>query len=357
MPENYPISVKLTDKKKVKPDQSILGFGKYFTDHMFILDYVEGEGWKDARIVPNEPFLIDPAAMVFHYGQAVFEGLKAYNAEGSKILLFRPDMNFARLNHSDERMCIPQLDEEFVIHALKELIKIDSDWIPTEEGTALYIRPFVIATEAAVGVHPSKSYKFMIILSPVGAYYATGLAPVKIIIEDEFVRAVRGGIGFTKSSANYAISLKGQEKAIEKGYAQVLWLDGIERKYIEEVGTMNVFFIIDGKVVTPMLSGSILPGVTRASVIELLKNWNIPVEERKISIDEVFHAHADGKLQEVFGTGTAAVISPVGEFIMGDKRIEICGGKIGEISQKLYDTLTDIQYGRVKDEFNWTVSL
>ena len=357
MSDKYSISVRLTEKKKAKPDQSTLGFGKYFSDHMFVMDYVEGEGWKDARIVPYEPFLIDPAAMVFHYGQAVFEGLKAYKADDGRVLLFRPDLNFARLNASDERMCIPNIDEGLAVHALSELINIERDWIPTEKGTSLYIRPFVMATEAAVGVHPSMSYKFMIILSPVGAYYKTGLAPVKIIIENEYVRAVKGGIGFTKSSANYAISLKGQEKAIAKGYAQVLWLDGIERKYIEEVGTMNVFFVIDGVVVTPMLTGSILPGVTRASVIELLKHWNVPVEERKISIDELFELHASGKLQEAFGTGTAAVISPVGEFIMCDKHIEIGGGNIGTLSQKLYDTLTSIQYGRIKDEFNWTVSI
>lgn len=357
MKENYKISVTLTKNKKQKPDENNLSFGKYFTDHMFVWDYEEGEGWKNARIVPYAPFPIDPAAMVFHYGQAVFEGLKAYLAKDGAVRLFRPEMNFARMNKSDERMCIPHFDEDFALYALKELIKIDRDWIPSAPGTTLYIRPFVIATEAAVGVHPSHSFMFIIILSPVGAYYPTGLEPVKIIIEDEYVRAVRGGVGFTKSSANYAISLKGQEKAIEKGYAQVLWLDGIERKYVEEVGTMNVFFYIGGKAVTPALGGSILPGITRDSVIRLLKSWNVPVEERKISIDEIFEANKSGALTEAFGSGTAAVISPIGELIMKDNHAVIGGGKIGALSQRLYDALTGIQYGEVKDDFNWMVTL
>lgn len=357
MGEGYPIEKILTSNKKQKPDQSNLAFGKYFTDHMFTMDYVDGEGWINARIVPNEPFLIDPAAMVFHYGQAVFEGLKAYKTADGRTLLFRPQINFARLNRSDERMCIPHIDEELALYALKMLLKTEADWIPSAENTSMYIRPFVIATDASLGVRPAFSYKFMIILSPVGPYYKTGLAPVSIIVEDEYVRAVRGGIGFTKSSANYAISLKGQEKAIKRGYSQVLWLDGIEKKYVEEVGTMNVFFRIGDKVVTPELTGSILPGVTRDSVIQLLKSWNIEVEERKIAIDEVYAAHAQGLLVEAFGTGTAAVISPIGEFCRNESRITLSDGKIGELSQKLYDRLTGIQYGRIADDFGWTVEV
>jgi branched-chain amino acid aminotransferase len=351
------INVKQTGKRTSKPETSNLPFGKYFTDHMFVMDYIEGEGWKDARIIPYGPFCIDPSAMVFHYGQSVFEGLKAYRAKDGRILLFRPEMNFARMNRSNERMCIPSIDEGFVLHALKELLKIERDWIPQAQGASLYIRPFVIAMESALGVYPSNAYRFMIILSPVGAYYKTGITPVKIAVEDKYVRAFRGGVGFTKSSANYAISLKGQEKAQEKGCVQVLWLDGIERKYVEEVGTMNVFFMIDGVAVTPELSESVLPGVTRDSVMQLLKQWNIPVEERRISVDEVMETNECGKLYEAFGTGTAAVISPIGELVTTDKRVEITGGKIGEISQKLYDAITGIQYGETTDEFGWTMSI
>lgn len=345
-------------EKKEKPQSDKMAFGKHFTDHMFVMEYEKDKGWHSPKIVPNEPILVDPAAMVFHYGQAVFEGLKAYRTEDNRILLFRPEKNFNRLNVSDERMCIPYIDVDLAVHALKELVKVDSEWVPDAPNTSLYIRPFVIATEAALGVHPSHNFKFMIIMSPVGPYYAVkGLEPVQIFVEDEYVRAVRGGIGFTKSSANYAISLKGQQKAIERGFAQVLWLDGIERKYIEEVGTMNVFFKINGELVTPELSGSILPGVTRDSVIALAKSWGMTVTERKISIDELFEAHEKGILEEAFGSGTAAVISPVGKFVMGDKEIIINNGKTGAFSQKVYDTLTGIQYGRIKDEFGWTVEV
>ncbi len=346
------IRVELSKNLKTKPDQKNLGFGRYFTDHMFIMNYKDGE-WRDPRIVPYAPLELDPASMVLHYGQSVFEGLKCYRTKDGKINLFRPEKNFERLNKSDERLCIPEIDRDFAVHALSELIKIEKDWIPTEPGTSLYIRPFTLATEVGVGVHPSSEYLFIIILSPVGAYYKEGLNPVKICIEDEYVRAVRGGIGFTKATANYAISLKGQEKAKEMGYSQVLWLDGIERKYIEEVGTMNVFFKINGEVLTPELGGSILPGITRMSVIELLEDKGIKVTERKITIDEIFEAAEQNKLEEAFGTGTAAVISPIGELNMSGKKIIINDGKIGEFSQKLYDELTGIQYGIIEDKFNW----
>jgi branched-chain amino acid aminotransferase len=291
--------------------------------------------------------------MVLHYAQSVFEGLKCYRADDGRLLLFRPEMNFKRLNRSDERLCIPHIDEDFAMQALMTLLKIDKDWVPSLDGTSLYIRPFVFATERAVGVHPSHFYKFMIILSPVGAYYKEGLNPIKIAIEDEYVRSVPGSIGYTKGAANYAISLKGQEKAAENGYAQVLWLDGVERKYIEEVGSMNIFFKIDGEVVTPMLTGSILAGITRDSVIQLVKSRGIPVHERRISVDELVNAQKKGTLEEAFGSGTAAVISPVGSLYWEGKEFTVADGGIGKLSQSLYDQLTGIQYGRLPDPFGW----
>lgn len=347
------ISIQKTQNPKPKPDQSKLGFGQYFSDHMFILDYSKEKGWYDPRIVPYGPLPMDPSTMVFHYGQAIFEGLKAYKSKDGKIYLFRPDMNMKRINNSNERMSIPQIDEEFAVEALKALVHVDSDWIPTEPGTSLYVRPFIIATDPYLGVRASNTYMFMIILSPSGAYYPTGLNPVKILIENEYVRAVRGGTGFAKTPANYAASLKAQDIAHDKGYVQVLWLDGVERKYIEEVGSMNVFFKIGDEVVTPSLDGSILPGITRNSVIHLLKHWGVKVSERKLTVHELFDAHAAGKLAEAFGTGTAAVISPIGELNWDGNTIILTDGKIGELSAKLYETITDIQNGVIKDEFNW----
>ena len=304
------IRVEKTKTPKEKPDFKNLGFGKYFTDHMFLMDYVEGEGWKDARIVPYGPLEFDPSCMVLHYGQEIFEGMKAYPCDG-KILLFRPEMNARRMNSSAERLCMAQIPEELFIEGISELVKIDRDWIPTEEGTSLYIRPFMISTQNGLGVHASNSYQFIVILSPVGAYYPEGLNPVKIYVEDEYVRAVKGGTGFTKCGGNYAASIIAQSKAADKGYTQVLWLDGVERKYIEEVGTMNVMFKIDGEVVTPKLEGSVLPGVTRDSCLKLLEKLGIPASERKLSIEELVEAYRAGKLEEAFGTGTAAVISPI----------------------------------------------
>ncbi len=350
------IKITKTTCPKAKPqDESKLGFGKIFTDHMFIMNYTEGQGWHDARIVPYENISLSPAAMVFHYGQEMFEGLKAYRGANGEPRLFRPDMNAKRTNATNERLCIPQLPEEDFVEAVKALVAVDADWIPKAAGTSLYIRPFIIATDDFLGVAPSKTYMFIVILSPSGAYYASGLAPVGIWIEDDYVRAVRGGIGFAKTGGNYAASLAAQVKAHDGGYSQVLWLDGVERKYIEEVGAMNIFFKIDGKVVTPALSGSILPGITRNSVITLCKNWGYEVEERKISVDELIGAQNAGKLEEVFGTGTAAVISPVGTLRYKDDVMTIGDGSIGELSQKLYDTVTGIQNGTVEDEFGWTV--
>ena len=341
-----------TPKEKPKKDEA-LGFGKIFTDHMFVMNYTEGKGWYNPRVVPFENLSLSPAAMVFHYGQEMFEGLKAYKGDDGKTYLFRPDMNAKRTNATNERLCIPKIPEEDFVQAVKTVVKVDEDWIPTEKGTSLYIRPFIIATDEFLGVAPSKNYLFIIILAPSGAYYASGLEPVAIWIEDEYVRAVKGGMGYAKTGGNYAASLKGQVKAHDAGYSQVLWLDGVERKYIEEVGAMNIFFKIDGKVVTPMLNGSILPGITRDSVINLCKEWGVPVEERKISIDEIAESYKNGKLEEVFGTGTAAVISPVGKLRWGDNVMTINDGKIGELSQKIYDTVTGIQLGKLPDTHGW----
>lgn len=352
------IKIERTKNPKTRPtDESKLGFGNYYTDHMFVMNYDEGQGWHDARIVPYGPVELDPAAMCLHYGQEVFEGLKAYRCADGEIRLFRPDKNMARLNLSNDRLCIPAIDEEFAVEAIKTLVKVEEDWIPSAEGTSLYIRPFIFATDAHVGVHPAKHLLFMIILSPVGAYYPEGLNPVKIYVETKYVRAVKGGMGFTKTGGNYAASLKAQDEADKAGYTQVLWLDGVERKYVEEVGTMNVFFVLDGEIVTPNLQGSILGGITRMSCLEILKSWGLNVSERRISIDELAQAYDEGRLLEAFGSGTAAVISPIGELKWGDKIMKINNGEIGEISQKLYDTLTGIQWGKIEGPEGWSVKV
>jgi branched-chain amino acid aminotransferase len=340
---------------KPKPaDQSALGFGLYYTDHMFLMNYDEGRGWHDPRIVPYGPISLDPAAMCLHYGQEVFEGLKAYYGADGRVRLFRPWENMARLNLSCERLCIPPVDEALGVRAIEALVQADRDWIPTAEGTSLYIRPFIFATESHVGVRPAKQLLFAVILSPVGAYYPTGLNPVKIYIERSYVRAVRGGIGFTKAGGNYASSLKAQEEAHALGYAQVLWLDGVERKYIEEVGTMNVFFVIGDEVVTPALQGSILGGITRKSCVDLLRGWGMRVAERPLALEELLDAAKSGRLKEAFGTGTAAVISPIGELRSGDEVITVNNGEIGAVSQRLYDELTGIQWGKAEDKYGWT---
>lgn len=352
------IKIEKTTSPKTKPSKDDkLGFGTIFTDHMFVMDYTEGKGWHDPRVIPYQPLVLEPSAMVFHYGQEMFEGLKAYKTPDGRTLLFRPNKNIERANNTNKRICIPEIPEEDFLQAIKAVVKTDEDWIPTKEGTSLYIRPFIIATDPFLGVRPSNTYKFIIILSPVGAYYPTGLAPVKIWIEDEYVRAVRGGVGEAKTGANYVASLKSQVKAHEAGYSQVLWLDGVERKYIEEVGAMNIFFKINGTVITPMLNGSILPGVTRNSCVALCKEWGLPTEERRISIDEIFEAYNNGTLEEVWGTGTAAVVSPVGELRWEGNIMPVGTGNIGELTQKLYDTITGIQTGKVEDFMNWTVEV
>ncbi|UVI27767.1 branched-chain amino acid aminotransferase [Paenibacillus spongiae] len=351
------VEIQRTVTKKEKPSEQKLGFGVYYTDHMFILDYSVESGWHSPRIVPYQPITLDPAAKVFHYGQTVFEGLKAYRTEDGRVLLFRPQKNIQRLNKSNERLSIPYLDEEIFIDALQKLIDVDRDWIPSTPGTSLYIRPFIIATQPALGVAPSTQYKFMIIMSPVGAYYANGVNPVKIYVESHYVRAVAGGVGEAKTAGNYAAGLSAQEEAKAKGYEQVLWLDGVHRKYIEEVGSMNVFFKINGTVHTPALNGSILDGITRNSIIHQLKHWNIPVEERTISIEELYEAHEKGMLEEAFGTGTAAVISPIGELNWRGDKLVINNGQTGELSAKLYESLTGIQSGTLPDPFGWMMEV
>ena len=348
------IKIERTASPKTKPDYSKLGFGKYFTDHMFLMNYSTENGWHDARIVPYGPLALDPSAMVFHYAQELFEGLKAYRRADGKIQLFRPMKNIERMNATCDRLCVPQIPAEDVLQAIKAVVEADKDWVPYDEGTSLYIRPFIIATDAMLGVHPSHTYIFAIILSPVGSYYAAGINPVKIFVEREYVRCVKGGTGRAKAGGNYAASLIGQKRAEDTGCAQVLWLDGVERKYIDEVGAMNVFFVINGTVITPELTdGNILPGVTRASCVELLKKWGVPVEERKLSIDEVMEAHANGTLDEAFGSGTAAVISPIGELYDGEKKMIINNNEIGPVAKRLYDAITGIQWGKTEDIMGW----
>ena len=351
------IKIQRATTLKPKPDFKTLGFGKVFSDHMFLMNYTAGQGWHDPRIVPYGPFTLEPSAMVFHYAQEVFEGLKAYRTADGRIQLFRPIDNARRLNDSCERLCIPAIDENLFVEAVKTLVAVDREWVPDQPGTSLYIRPFIIATDASLGVHASHTYLFCIITGPVGAYYAEGINPVRIYVEDDDVRAVKGGTGYTKCGGNYAASIRAGERAEKQGYAQVLWLDGVHRKYIEEVGSMNVMFKVDGKIITPALTGSVLPGITRRSCLELLRDWGYEVEERLITAQELFDAAQAGKLEEAWGTGTAAVISPIGEMGWEDKHVVVNGGGIGPVTQKLYDTLTGIQWGTVADPHSWVVRL
>lgn len=349
------INTQLTTAPKKKPDINGIPFGTYFSDHMFLMNYVAGQGWINPRIVPYGPFELEPSAMVFHYAQEIFEGLKAYRTAGGQIQLFRPEENIKRMNRSAERMCIPAVPEDLALEALKQLVEADKDWVPGEPDTSLYIRPFTIATDPHVGVHVANNYIFAIITCPVGSYYAEGINPIRIMIESEDVRAVRGGTGTAKCGGNYAASLRAGERAGEKGYSQVLWLDGVERKYIEEVGSMNVMFKIAGKIVTPQLTGSVLPGITRKSCIEVLENWGYEVQERLLPVDELLDAAANGTLEEAWGTGTAAVISPIGEITYKESTYAINGFRIGELTRKLYDYITGIQWGKLDDPYDWIV--
>ncbi|MCF0116332.1 MAG: branched-chain amino acid aminotransferase [Erysipelotrichaceae bacterium] len=349
------MEIKFVEAKELKEKPTgALGFGKIFTDYMFELDWDRGVGFHDARIIPYGPIAMDPAMMVLHYAQETFEGMKAYKTEDGRVLLFRPEMNAKRMQNSNKRLCMPEIPVEDFVEAVEAVVAKEKDWIPTEEGTSLYIRPFMFATEKAVGVHPAASYKFLIILSPVGSYYPEGIDPVKIYVEDEYVRATKGGTGFTKCGGNYAGSIAAQEKAAELGYTQVLWLDGVERKYIEEVGTMNVMFLVDNEVYTAPIDGTVLPGVTRDSCITLMKDWGYKVNECHFSIDFLMQAAREGRLQEAWGTGTAAVVSPIGELNFKGEAVTINDFKIGALTQKLYDTLTGIQWGKLEDKYGWT---
>ena len=339
------------------PPSDQLGFGTVFTDHMFVMDYTEQDGWHNARVVPYGPIALSPAASVLHYGTEVFEGLKAYRRPDGQVQLFRPWENIARLNRSCERLGLPQVDPDDALQAIKEVVRVDQDWVPSDPGTSLYIRPFLYSTDPTLALHGVHEASFVIILSPSGSYFADGLKPVPIMVETEDVRAVRGGTGEAKCGGNYGASNRAGERAFANGYSQVLWLDGKENKYVEEVGSMNIFFKINGTVVTPMLNGSILPGVTRASCIDLCKHWGLPVEERRISVDELVEAARTGALEECWGSGTAAVISPVGALRYENEVMQIKDGGIGEFSQKLYDTVTGIQTGKVEDTLGWTVEV
>ena len=342
---------------KAKPDESNLGFGQIFTDYMFMMDYSTEKGWHDARIVPFENLSIHPASTVLHYGSEIFEGLKAYRRADGKVQMFRPIENIRRMNVSAERLCLPEIPEDIAYEALMTFVGVEKDWTPSAPGTSLYLRPFMFGNDETLGVHAVHNATFVIIASPVGSYYKEGINPVRIMIEDEDVRAVRGGTGYAKCGGNYAASNRAGERAAQKGYSQVLWLDGVERKYIEEVGAMNVMFKIAGEVVTPMLSGSILPGITRKSIIELLGKEGVKITERLLSIDELEAAMENGTLEEAWGCGTAAVVSPIGELCYKGVKYPVGGGKIGELTQKLYDTLTGIQWGKVEDTFGWTVEV
>jgi branched-chain amino acid aminotransferase len=352
-----PIRISKATTLKKKPKDGELGFGQIFTDHMFLADFQEEKGWYDPRVEPYGPIPLDPAAAVLHYAQAIFDGLKAFRGVDGKIRLFRPQKHVERMNNSARRMSIPTLDPDLALRSIVELVRIDRDWVPSTIGTSVYVRPVILANEPFLGVRPAKSYIYYVILSPVGAYYPEGVAPVKIRVEEKYVRAVDGGLGHAKTGANYAASLMAGEEAKHEGFTQVLWLDGVHRKYIDEVGTMNIMVKIGDEVITPALGGTILPGVTRDSVLTLLRDWGVKATERQISIDEVVEAHRSGRLEEVFGTGTAAVISPVGELAYKGEKMTIRGGGIGPLTQRLYDAIVGIQYGKAPDPHRWTVEV
>lgn len=349
--QNVSYDIKKRDSKVVIPKNP--GFGQYFSDHIFEMDYNPKQGWHNFSIKPLDTLSFHPATMFFHYGQSAFEGMKAFRTVSDEIVLFRPDRHFKRLNASSKRLCMPEIDVDFAINVLKELVSIDKDWVPYNEEESLYIRPFIFGTDPMLGVKPSSNYKFIILLSPVGAYYPEGFKPVKILVQDQYVRAIRKGLGECKTPANYAASLLATESAKNLGYTQVLWLDAVELKYIEEVGTMNIFVHLKDEVVTPKLTGGILHGITRATVLELLKEWGINHSERLISIDEAFEAHSNKNLHGIFGTGTAAVISSVGVLRYKDKEIRINDMQPGQLDVRLFNEITSIQRGKIPDRHGW----
>ena len=358
--ENMEVKLTKAEPEFLKtPPESMSGivFGTKFSDHMFCMEWEDGKGWHNAEIKPYGPLLMEPSAMVLHYAQMAFEGLKAYRTDSGENVLFRPRENFKRMNRTAQRMCLPELNIDNVLDALKQLLRLDSAWVPHESGTTLYIRPTIVATEEAIGLKVSSKYLFFIIMSPVGPYYSQGFNPVKIMVSDKYVRAVPGGVGYAKTGGNYAASILAEKEAKELGYTQVLWLDAVERRYIEEVGAMNIFFVINDEIVTPQLTGSILPGITRMSVLELGKHWGLKVSERRISIDEVFSGLKDGSVSEVFGAGTAAVISPVGVLSYKGEEYQVANGETGPLSTRFFEQLTGIQYGKETDSFGWVESI
>ena len=349
---NFPIT--RTSAPKTKPADDSLSFGRVVTDHMFLMDYAEDQGWHSPRIVPYGPISMDPATTVLHYGQAIFDGLKAFRGDDGQIRLFRAQRHAERFNRSAHIMCMPALPVDIIRDSFDALVAVDHEWVPHKPGTSLYLRPTIIATDVQLGVHPSHNYMYFLILSPVGSYYKEGVKPVRILASDNHVRAVKGGLGEAKTAANYAASLSGQAEAEHAGYTQVLWLDGVHRKFIDEVGTMNIMIRIGDEVITPPLAGTILDGVTRNSALQLLRDWGLRVSERAISIDEVMQAGRDGTLREIWGTGTAAVVSPVGTLGYQGQDVLINSGQTGEVTQKLYDSIVAIQYGRSNDPHGWT---
>jgi branched-chain amino acid aminotransferase len=348
------ISVTRTRTPQPRPEDASLSFGKVFTDHMVLMEYEEGRGWHSPRVVPYGSLTMDPATSVLHYGQAVFDGLKAFRGADGQVRLFRAQRHAERLNRSCAALCIPEMDAGLIRRSFEAIVAADHEWVPRSPGTSLYIRPTVVATEVQLGVHPAHRYTYFVICSPVGSYYKEGVKPVRILATDKYVRAVQGGLGEAKTAANYAASLSAQRDAERQGYTQVLWLDAIERRWIDEVGTMNIMLRIGDEVITPPLGGTILDGVTRNSALALMRDWGVRVSERRISIEEVMQAGQDGSLREMWGTGTAAVVSPVGELGYRDQRIVIGGGQTGELTQRLYDAITAIQYGRAPDPHGWT---
>jgi len=347
------LPVAASERRPKPQDESKLGFGKVYSDHMFTMQWTAEEGWREPTVAKFQPLSLSPATLCLHYGQMIFEGLKAYRTGQPHLNLFRPLKNLERFNQSAARLDMPALPQDAWMEGIEALLRLDQEWVPHSAGTSLYIRPTLIATEPYIGLKSSATFLYFVITGPVGAYYPEGFNPVKIVVEERYSRAGPGGLGAAKTAANYAASLLAEKEAQKRGFTQVLWLDAAERKYAEEVGAMNILFKISGKVVTPPLGGTILAGVTRDSVLQLLKSWGVPVEERRVSIDEVMEAHAKGTLEEVFGAGTAAVISPVGVLDYKGKTITISDGKTGPVALKLYDEVTGIQYGRRPDPSHW----